>query len=310
MFVEKGRAALIEEPLPTCAADTVLLRTRYSGLTNGTERNVLLGGNYGGSWPSRCGYQCVSQVIEIGAQITRFAVGDLVYTGTFSGHVAFHTARERDLIIKLPEDVNPQEAALLGVASVGMHDIRRADIGLEDSVLVIGAGLVGQFAAQAARVAGARVTVADLDETRLALAEELGADTVIALGTEEGQARLQAEGPYSAVVECSGADVLGLILGESWSQGIIGHRARVLIIAGRGEVTYSFNAGQGAEAAILHAGHFEQSDLEHVLRHVRKGAIRIRPLIKDVVPISDAIRVYDLLRDGPNRLLGTVFVWD
>ncbi len=51
MFVEKGKAEFIEEPMPTCAPDTVLLKTVYSGVTNGTERNVLLGGNYGGSWP-------------------------------------------------------------------------------------------------------------------------------------------------------------------------------------------------------------------------------------------------------------------
>jgi threonine dehydrogenase-like Zn-dependent dehydrogenase len=288
----------------------VLLKTVYSGVTNGTERNVLMGGNYGGSWPSRCGYQCVSRVIEVGEQITHFAVGDLVYTGTFPGHVPFHTARETDLIITLPADVDPQEAALFGVASVPMHDIRRAGITIDDNVLVMGAGLVGQCAAQTARLVGARVTIADLDERRLALAATLGADSSLNLSTDAGLAALQAAKPFSAVVECSGADVLGLLIGKNWGEGLIGYRARVLIIAGRGEVSYNFNAGQGTEVAIMHAGHFEQIDLEHVLRHVRKGSLRLRPLIKDIVPIADAIRIYDTLRDRPNELLGTVFVWE
>ncbi len=249
-------------------------------------------------------------MIEVGEQITHFAVGDLVYTGTFPGHVPFHTARETDLIITLPADVDPQEAALFGVASVPMHDIRRAGITIDDNVLVMGAGLVGQCAAQTARLVGARVTIADLDERRLALAATLGADSSLNLSTDAGLAALQAAKPFSAVVECSGADVLGLLIGKNWGEGLIGYRARVLIIAGRGEVSYNFNAGQGTEVAIMHAGHFEQIDLEHVLRHVRKGSLRLRPLIKDIVPIADAIRIYDTLRDRPNELLGTVFVWE
>ena len=61
--------------------------------------------------------------------------------------------------------------------------------------------------------------------------------------------------------------------------------------------------------AILHATHFGQSDLEEVVRLVVKGAIRIRPLIKDIVPVEEAIGVYGTLRDDPNRLMGTVCGW-
>lgn len=75
MFVEKGRAAFVEEPAPVCAPDTVLLQTLYFGLTNGTERNILMDGNYGGRWPNRCVYQLVSRVIEVGVEITKLAVG-------------------------------------------------------------------------------------------------------------------------------------------------------------------------------------------------------------------------------------------
>lgn len=307
MFVEQGRAAFVEEPAPVCAPDTVLLQTLYSGLTNGTERNVLMGGNYGGRWPGRCAYQLVSRVIDVGAEITRFAVGDIVYTGTFPGHVPLHLARERDLIIKLPEGFDLQAAALLGVASVPMHDIRRAQATIDDNVLVYGAGLIGQCAAQAARSVGAKVTIVDLDDDRLALAKSLGADEAVHPGTEAGKARLDALKPFTVVVEASGADVLGAIL--DGADRLLAYRGRLLLIAGRFDVTYRFNSGQFSEAAVLHAGHFDQVDLEHVVRLVASGTIRITPLIRDVVPIADAIRIYDTLRDAPNALLGTVFAW-
>lgn len=309
IFPEKGKAILQEEPAPTCAPDTVLLKTLYSGLTNGTERNVLLGGNYGGAFPARCGYQLVSRVVEVGEQITRFQVGDVVFTGTFPGHVEYHTARETDLILKLPSGLDPQEAALLGVASVPMHDLRRASTSAEDNVLVMGAGLIGQFAAQAAKILGARVTVADLDDRRLSLARFFGADQIANTAGESGRGILDQLKPFSVVVETSGAEVLGRIIGDTWGGGLIGHRARVLMIAGRDQVTYSFNAAQGHEVALLHAGHFDQSDLEIVVRHVLKGDLRLRPALQDVVSIDQAPRIYETLRDDPNHLLGTVFVW-
>lgn len=308
MFVEKGQAAFVAEPRPVCAPDTVLLQTLYSGLTNGTERNVLMGGNYGGRWPGRCAYQLVSRVIEVGAEITRFTVGDIVYTGTFPGHVPFHLARESDLIIKLPDGFDLQAAALLGVASVPMHDIRRAQTTIDDNVLVFGAGLVGQLAAQAARAVGAKVTIVDLDADRLALAKLLGADAALNISTEEGKARLNMLKPFTVVVEASGADVLGAIL--DGKDRLIAYRGRLLLIAGRFDVTYRFNSGQFSEVAVLHAGHFDQIDLEHVVRLVAKGTLRIRPLITNVLPIADAIRIYDTLRDAPNSLLGTVFAWE
>jgi hypothetical protein len=75
-FVEEGQAALIDEEMPVCTDDTMLLRTLYSGLSNGTERNFLVGGNYGAGrpYPKRIAYQQVSEVIACGTAITRFAV--------------------------------------------------------------------------------------------------------------------------------------------------------------------------------------------------------------------------------------------
>jgi 2-desacetyl-2-hydroxyethyl bacteriochlorophyllide A dehydrogenase len=316
MFVEKGRAVLREEPVPGCGAGQVLCRTLYSGLTNGTERNVLLGGNYGGKWPSRCGYQNVGRVIEVGSGVQGFAVGDVLYSGNFHQHVAFFAASvanladPNNLVLKLPPAVDPTQAALFGMASVAMHDVRRAEVRLGESVLVVGAGCIGQFTAQCARATGARVTVADLDEERLALARQLGAHHTVAVVDEAAwQGLRQQQGPFDVVFEDSGAPVLDRIIGATWGQRLIRYRGRVVLIAGRDRVDYSFNAGQGAELTFLHAGHFTRSDLEELCRLVSEDIIRVAPLIRDIVPIAQAVAVYDRLRDSPNSLVGTVFDW-
>jgi threonine dehydrogenase-like Zn-dependent dehydrogenase len=79
------------------------------------------------------------------------------------------------------------------------------------------------------------------------------------------------------------------------------------MVAGRFDVTYNFNAAGMAELDILHTQHFDPIDLEQVVRLAARGDIKLRPLVRDVVPLDDAVRIFDTLRDHPSRLLGTVF---
>ncbi|MCK4602280.1 MAG: hypothetical protein KAU28_07425, partial [Phycisphaerae bacterium] len=141
------------------------IQTLFSGITNGTERNNLLRGNYAvpdEALPVGYGYQNVGRVIELGPDCETIKVGDIVYTS--QDHHEFLIDTEDGLLIKLPDNIGPKHAALFGVASVAMHDVRRAETDPNDHVLVVGAGLIGQFTAQAARAAGAHVTVVDLDQ--------------------------------------------------------------------------------------------------------------------------------------------------
>jgi NADPH:quinone reductase-like Zn-dependent oxidoreductase len=157
-----------------------LLKTLYSGLSNGTERNKLMGGNYSrGKWPDRIGYQHVSQVVECGGKIQNFKEGDIVFTGTYPGHVPYHLAKESDLITKLPDTLDLPSAALYGVASVAMQNVRRVEVKPTDRILVIGLGLIGLFAVQAALAMGAQVTVVDRNADRLEWARSFGARHVI-----------------------------------------------------------------------------------------------------------------------------------
>jgi len=311
LFVAKGRTELVDEPKPVCENDTILLKTLYSGLTNGTERNLLTGGSYGGTWPIKRTYQTVSEVVECGAKITQYKKGDIVFSGLETGHVEYHTAREGDLIAKLPKDFDLISGALMGVSSVPLHVTRRADIRVDDNVLIMGAGLVGSFAAQAANLMGAKVTVADLNQDRLDLIRKLGVASVINTGSQAGSDELWNNRPYSVVIECTGADLLDKIVGTQWggNSGLVGFRARLVLVAGRYDVKYTYNAAQCDEISVLHTSHFDLSDLKLMIRYVAENRIRIRPYIQDIVKIDRAVPIYDTLRDDPGKLLGIVFDW-
>jgi len=310
-FVERGKAAVLQDPTPICRPGQVLCRTLYSGLTNGTERNALVGGNYCGGFPGRCGYQNVGQVVEVGEGASGYAPGDLLFSGDFRQHQLYFAQNVSDpaaLVVRLPPAVRPEHAALFGMASVAMHDVRRAGVRLGDDVLVIGAGPIGQFTAQAARAAGAVVTVVDLDERRLAVARECGAHRTVQLRAGEPWGDV-LKGKFDVAFEDSGAPVLDEVVGASWGQGLIKHRGKLVLVAGRSRVDYSFNAGQDHELEVNHAGHFGPDDLRQLCRLVAEGVIRIGPVIQDVVPYEQAPSVYDKLRDAPASLFGTVFAW-
>ena len=310
MLVSKGRAELIDEPSPRCAPGLVLCKTLFSGLTNGTERNTLMGGNYSRGWPGRAGYQNVGQVLAVGAGVIGFSEGDIVFHGDFQQHRQYFAgpANDTDLIMRLPAAIDPRHAALFGVASVAVHDVRRAGVQLGERVLVVGAGLIGQFTSQVARACGAVVTVCDLNRERLTMAAWLGAQHTLV--PDSDWANIKALGHFDCVFEDSGAPVLDGVVGLSWNQGILKPRGRLVLIAGRGRVDYSFNAAQGDEIAVQHASHFVRDDMHEVCRLVQEGTLRVAPLVRDVIPWRDMPALYDRLRDAPDELLGVVVDWE
>ena len=288
------------------AGNEVKTRTIYTGVTNGTERNQLTGGNYapadselptGGN-----GYQNVGEVIEVGPDACELKIGDVLYMSAV--HAEYAVMPEDGLLVKLPDSMDLTEAALLGICSVAMRTCRNAELSVGERVLIVGAGILGQVAVQVAAGMGARATICDIDGGRLAIAKEIGAaETVLDVSGEQWTQKV-GEASFDVVIDFAG--VPGM---EDQLISAVRPRGRVLFIAGRDKVTYTFNLGQGREVRIRQNSHFDRDDLHNTCRLVARGLIKIGPLICDVVPVSEAKRIYDILRDAPDQLMGTVFAW-
>ena len=288
------------------SGNEVKTETIYSGITNGTERNQLIGGNYapkdeqlptGGN-----GYQNVGRVIEVGPNVSELQVGDVLYMSAI--HAEYIVIAEDDLLIKLPDSIDRTDAALFGMTSVAMRTCRNTELKMGERVLIVGAGIIGQVAAQIAAVMGARVTLCDINPNRLEIAREIGAAETVLDVSGDGWEKGVADGTFDAVIDFAG--VPGM---EDQFISAVRQHGRVIFIAGRGKVTYTFNLGQGREIQLKQNSHFDRDDLENLCRLVDRGLVKIAPLIRDVVSVSEAKRIYDTLRDNPTELLGTVFVW-
>ena len=111
-------------------------------------------------------------------QVIGVSCGEYSRAGAFAEFVA---VPER-ILYRLPTALPFEKAAMLEAVSVALHAVSVAEIEGVETVLVIGAGMIGLLVLQAVRAAGcSRVFVADVDAGRLQLATELGADRIFAL---------------------------------------------------------------------------------------------------------------------------------
>ena len=114
------------DPAPDPGRDDIIIRTRYSGVTNGTERHALLGEHgWKGAFPSRHGYQCVGRIDKAGSNVTAFKEGDMVFYGQYVGHRAWHKVDVSDprgshLTFTLPDGIDLKSCGLMGVAGVAL----------------------------------------------------------------------------------------------------------------------------------------------------------------------------------------------
>ncbi len=308
-FTARGVAELVSigDP-PRPVGSQVLIRTEFTGVTNGTERHALLAehGYGGGVFPSRHGYQHVGKIEAVGDAVTGLAVGDRVFCGDYVGHRAWHITDENGLLVKLTDEMAPRDCALMGVAGVALRAVRRMRVGAGDNVWVAGQGPIGHFIAQAARAVGAQVTVTDLSAKRLRAATVAGVHHALDASASDTPARLKAIGPFSFIFDGCSAPRL---LFDIFEAGLLAHSGCIGMMAVRSEVTYPWSILHGTEARIETSCHFSRDDLRALRFLVASGAMDLRPIVSDVLPITDAPEPYRRLADGDPELMGVVFDW-
>jgi NADPH:quinone reductase-like Zn-dependent oxidoreductase len=171
-------------PRPAIGEHDVLVEVRAAGLDRGTE-HLMTGKPYavrlamGLRRPKNPvpGRDVAGTVVDIGAAVTRFAVGDDVYGVAPGSFAEYAVARESQLALK-PATLSFTEAAVVPVSAAtalrALVDVGRIQAG--QSVLVVGAsGGVGSYAIQLAKAFGAEVT-AVCSTAKTDLVASLGAD--------------------------------------------------------------------------------------------------------------------------------------
>jgi predicted dehydrogenase/threonine dehydrogenase-like Zn-dependent dehydrogenase len=206
--LDSGEVEVIEVAAPAPPSVGVLVATRYSLISAGTERAMLefgrqsllgkararpdLAGQVIASAraegvratyrkaqarlaaPRPLGYSCAGVVLEA-AGGTPARPGELVAcAGAGYANHAEVVSIPHHLCARVPAGVDPQDAAYTTVAAIALHGVRTGGVELGAAVVVVGLGLVGQLALDLAAAAGARAVGYDPDPTRTAIAQSAG----------------------------------------------------------------------------------------------------------------------------------------
>jgi 2-desacetyl-2-hydroxyethyl bacteriochlorophyllide A dehydrogenase len=192
------RAELQERQLAdTLAPDAIRIDTEYTCISAGTELSIYTGAeplaSQPGAWcayPWPSGYANVGVVSAVGEAVTRVAPGQRVFT--FGQHASVITANESALFVPVPAALDPKLAVASRLAGVATTAVALADLGLHPTVVVFGLGMVGNLAAQAFRILGARVIGVEPLVERRALAERCGITQTINGTSDEVHAAVAA----------------------------------------------------------------------------------------------------------------------
>jgi NADPH:quinone reductase-like Zn-dependent oxidoreductase len=175
-------------PRPRIELHEVLVRVESAGLDRGTWHVMtgrpylmrLMGFGFRGPKQTVPGLDVAGTVVEVGAKVTRFKVGDAVFGIAKGSYAEFAAALETKLARK-PASLSFDGAAVLTVSgSTALQAIDQAGkVGLGARVMVIGAsGGVGSYAVQLAKAMGAHVTGVS-SPSKVALVRSLGADVAL-----------------------------------------------------------------------------------------------------------------------------------
>jgi threonine dehydrogenase-like Zn-dependent dehydrogenase len=206
---------------------------------------------------------------------------------------------------RLPEAVSFEEAALIEPASVSLHAARITPIDVNDVVVVVGAGQIGLFAIQAARVKGAGTIIAlDMKEERLALARQLGADVTINPGTADVAAEIRravARPDADAVLEAVGTEASVSLAIQLTKLG--GHVTLIGNVTPRIQVNLQDIVSR---ELTLRGSCAIAGEYRACLDLMAAGRIQAKPLISKLVPLSDGQAAFDALHHGDAGLMKIV----
>jgi threonine dehydrogenase-like Zn-dependent dehydrogenase len=197
----------------------------------------------------------------------------------------------------LPEPLPWEQAALVEPTAVGYRAARTGDVSGR-TVAVLGSGAVGLQAAQAARSLGAAsVAIADVEERRLATAEQVGVEHRIPLPPDapEGAAAVREVFPEGAdvVVECSGAAAAPGLAVEVARNG-----GRIVQIGLSGKLDVPLYLDRLVTKEVTLAGSVASPGVwPEVIDLVSRGQIQTAPLVTHRFPLERVEDAIGALRD-------------
>ena len=317
---------IIELPRPVPKAGEVLLKVQYVGFC-GSDINTFMGRNAMALNPVIPGHEIGATIEEVGADVpTSLKPGMVVTCNPYTncGQCAscrnrrFNACQHNETLgvqrdgamreyITLPwQKIIPagnlpvKTCALIEPMSVGFHAVSRGQVTDNDVVMVIGCGMVGLGAIVRASLRGATVIAADIDDEKLALAKELGADYTV--NTKEHFV-LPISGKLNGVSPSVIIEAVGSVPTYQMAIEQVAFTGRVVCIGyAKSEVLMQTRFFVQKELDIRGSRNALPEDFEAVIRYLERGTCPVDKLITKVIKPDEGLETLRWWSQNPGKV--------
>jgi L-iditol 2-dehydrogenase len=336
LLTEYGKLSMADVPIPEVGEHDALIRIRACGVC-GSDVHGYDGSTGRRIPPLVMGHEASGVIERMGAAVTDFHPGDRVtIDSTVScGQCAFcrrgevnlcdrrvvlgvscddyrrdgafaeYVAVPAHILYRLPATLSFDHAAVIEALSVAVHAVGRHSPRPDETVLVIGCGMIGLLVLQVLRDRGPRVIVAvDVDEERRALAARLGADHTIDAKRSDVPAAVRD------LTKGQGADLAFEVVGRSETVN-----AAIASVRKGGTVTLVGNLAPSIELPLQQVVTRELSllgscassgEYPAAIDLLARGRVEVSPLISVSAPLEEGPAWFERLHRGEGRLMKVI----
>ena len=308
---------------PGTGDDEVLVRVRACGICGSDLHMYRLGmfevlGRPIDEDRRIMGHELSGEIVEVGEKVSGFRVGDRITGlghGGFAEYVAVPVTKRSPHI--LPEPISFDDGATLEPLATSLHGVSLGRPSPGETVVVLGAGIIGLGCVQAIRATvDCRVIAVDVSERRLNMAKRLGADAIVNLSeTDSVEAVIELTGgakpvePFGVrggnadlVIDCAGAP-------SSPNQGLLMLKQKygrlVLVALFEHPADLDFNQVVRKHVAIYGSWTWTGDDYRRAIELVESGKVQRRPLISHALDLDDAPEGF-AIQDQPGAAIKVV----
>jgi L-iditol 2-dehydrogenase len=336
LLAEYKKLSLVDMPVPAIADEEVLVRVKACGVC-GSDIHGYDGSTGRRIPPLVMGHEAAGVIERVGSRVDAFAAGDRVTfdsmvscgacdfcrrgqinlcdnrmvlgvsCGDYRRHGAFaeYVAVPARILYKLPERLPFDHAALTEAVSIAAHAVNRHVPGPDDTVVVVGAGMIGLLTIQVLRAKAVRTIVAvDLDAQKLDLARRLGATHTVHANS------VDASSTVLDMTSGRGADVAFEVvgLGDTVASAIRSVRkgGTVVVIGNLSPaVELPLQSVVTREISVL-GSCGSNGEIPECLDMLARGVIDVDSIITVTAPLDQGPELFARLYDGDPRLMKVV----
>ena len=330
VFTRKCFAELLDVEYLQPKEDEVTVELEYSAISAGTEKANYLGQRNGTGmaedeeppFPITVGYSTAGRITAIGSAVKDLKIGDkvIVCWGKHKKHLTVN----RSSVVKIPDEVSTMEASMAYISIFPLAAIRKTHLEIGESALVMGLGILGVFAVQQLRAAGAYpIIAADPIPERREFAKKMGADFVLdptAGGFTEEVNRISCGGVNVCI------EVTGLGIGLIQALDCMKEMGRIALLgctrSSKFEIDYYSKVhGRGISLIGAHtmarpkqessAGLWtKEDDLMTVFSLIKGGRLNFKDMVCEINSPENAQEVYTRLVSDKKFPIGVLFDWN